>query len=271
MKNGGKFGLIWPFIEVEGRFLFNLPKGTFHQSITDHCARMFYFVLCAVIAGKSSVLAFSASTPADPYQGFAPILPSNYLRNHPNPAVLQSPEALHNLLKNIHNLFKKPIQIELNIHVHQVGQEEGQMTTTMKAPVEEPATEAPVAVDCTPRPDIQPRNITMARLSNLRLFLTWSDCGMSYADLMDEGDCIFTGKMMGDPSSSALVTGCEDEDIDVQIHSKVFGDWLFPTKDGVVQPLYGPDEPDYMHYPDYIDDGSFDEQFPVVPEGNQRI
>ena len=132
-------------------------------------------------------------------------------------------------------------------------------------------TEAPVAVDCTPRPDIQPRNITMARLSNLRLFLTWSDCGMSYADLMDEGDCIFTGKMMGDPSSSALVTGCEDEDIDVQIHSKVFGDWLFPTKDGVVQPLYGDDEPDYEYYPDYIDDGSFDEQFPVLAEANQRI
>ena len=94
---------------------------------------------------------------------------------------------------------------------------------------------------------------------------------MNYADLGDEGDCIFTGMVMGDPNSSVLVTGCEDEDIDVQIHSEVFGDWLFPTKDGVPQPLYGEDEPDYDDYPDYIVNEDFDNQFPVVPETNQRI
>merc|ERR1712129_236974 len=89
-----------------------------------------------------------------------------------------------------------------------------------------PLTEA--SKECVERPEIQTRNITFARLTDLRLTLTWSDCTETYADLKlegDEDDCIYDGGLEGDSDSKVLVTGCED--IEVQIHSVLIGDWLF--------------------------------------------
>lgn len=91
---------------------------------------------------------------------------------------------------------------------------------------------------------------------------------MNYADLEDMDDCIFSGVVEGDLESTLLVTGCEDEDIDVQIHSEVFGDWIFPTKNGEALAIVF-DEDDYDYeYKDYIENDNFDEQFPIVPEDN---
>ena len=126
--------------------------------------------------------------------------------------------------------------------------------------------------ECIERPEIQPRNITFARLRSLRLSLTWSDCVKNYADLEDKKDCIYIGVVEGDAESSVLVTGCEDEDINVQIQSVVFGDWLFPTKNGHALAIENDDDYNYDDgFLDYVENPDFETQFPVAPESNQRI
>ena len=70
--------------------------------------------------------------------------------------------------------------------------------------------------------------------------------------MTDENDCIYTGVLPDDLSSSVLVTGCahEGEDISVQIQSSVHGDLLFTSKDGLPQQLPD-DDYDYSQYEDY--------------------
>jgi len=122
--------------------------------------------------------------------------------------------------------------------------------------------------ECVERPEIQPRNITFARLTDLRLTLTWSDCAKTYADLKlegDEDDCIYDGGFEDDSDSKVLVTGCED--IEVQIHSVVIGDWLFTTKDGHALAI---DMGDYDYYSDTLENPEFENMFPTA-EKNQRI
>merc|ERR1712129_543188 len=121
---------------------------------------------------------------------------------------------------------------------------------------------------CVERPEIQPRNITFARLTDLRLTLTWSDCAKTYADLKlegDEDDCIYEGGFEDDSDSKVLVTGCED--IEVQIHSVVIGDWLFTTKDGHALAI---DMGDYDYHSDTLENPEFENMFPTA-EKNQII
>ena len=99
------------------------------------------------------------------------------------------------------------------------------------------------------------------------LTLTWSDCAINYAHLKDKKDCIYSGKMDGDEDSSVLVTGCKNSD--VQIQSKVIGDWIFTTKNGQALALVYNDY-DYDHQ-DYEENPDFDLQFPVVAEGDGRL
>merc|ERR1712129_27070 len=130
-----------------------------------------------------------------------------------------------------------------------------------------PSNEAPK--ECVERPEIQPKNITFARLTDLRLTLTWSDCAKTYAGLKleaDEDDCIFDGVFEDDSDSKVLVTGCED--IEVQIHSVVIGDWLFTTKDGHALAI---EIGDYDYFTlDTLENPEFENMFPTA-ENNQRI
>ena len=72
---------------------------------------------------------------------------------------------------------------------------------------------------------------------NVTLVLHHRDGQKIVASLEDEDDCIYSGYMMGCTTSSALVTGCKGSLQSVQIQSKVFGDMVFTTQDGVVMPL----------------------------------
>eukprot|EP00092_Neocalanus_flemingeri_P031889 GFUD01034641.1.p1 GENE.GFUD01034641.1~~GFUD01034641.1.p1 ORF type:complete len:206 (-),score=38.87 GFUD01034641.1:82-660(-) len=125
--------------------------------------------------------------------------------------------------------------------------------------------------DCVPRPDIQPRNITGARLDRPRFSITWSDCVTNYANITEEDDsCIYKGVMEDDSKSSVLVTGCKE--IDVQIHSEVYGDWIFTVRNGSAMALVIDDvphwEPDYET--DYEENKDFYLEFPIRPENVGR-
>ena len=90
------------------------------------------------------------------------------------------------------------------------------------------------------------------------------------ADLEDEEDCIYTGYMVGCTTSRVVVTGCKHEQQSVQVQSRVFGDMVFTTQDGVVRDVGGVDsgrsrrdsDPDIDYdYDDSIDNPEFDELF----------
>ena len=108
-------------------------------------------------------------------------------------------------------------------------------------------------------------------MNYLRLILTWSDCEKNYADLENKGDCIHDGIVTGDQESTVLVTGCDDEKIDVQIHSELIGDWIFSTVDGLAFALEAIESDDGYDYIDYFENPEFDLEFLVVPEDNYRI
>jgi len=188
---------------------------------------------------------------------------------YPQPAFFQDPNSLQqSLTQFFHNLFNGIPEINVNINIIQKSEETTATTELEKTTVQ--ASEA--NTECIERPEIQPRNITFAHLRGLRLTVTWSDCVENYADLMDKDDCIYKGVVEGDPESSVLVTGCEDENINVQIHSSVFGDWLFPTKDGHALAIENDDNYNYYYgEEDYVENPEFEAQFPVIPLSNQRI
>merc|ERR1719341_591938 len=72
-------------------------------------------------------------------------------------------------------------------------------------------TETDANTKCIKRPEINPRNITLARLDRPAvLTLTWSDCAITYAHLKDKADCIYSGALDVDKDSSVLVTGCKE-------------------------------------------------------------
>jgi hypothetical protein len=89
------------------------------------------------------------------------------------------------------------------------------------------------------------------------------------ASLEDEDDCIYSGYMVGCTTSSVVVTGCKGELQAVQIQSKVFGDMVFTTQDGVVMPVEsrrGKRDADYdddidYDYDDTLDNPEFEEMF----------
>eukprot|EP00092_Neocalanus_flemingeri_P036822 GFUD01040083.1.p1 GENE.GFUD01040083.1~~GFUD01040083.1.p1 ORF type:complete len:570 (+),score=66.96 GFUD01040083.1:70-1779(+) len=90
------------------------------------------------------------------------------------------------------------------------------------------------------------------------------------ARLEDEEDCIYSGYLEGCTTSSVLVTGCVGMMQSVQIQSVVFGDMVFTTRDGLVEPLEisGPirgkrdlfNDIDY-DYDDTLENLEFDELF----------
>ena len=120
--------------------------------------------------------------------------------------------------------------------------------------------------ECKAMPEVNPRNITFARIVKQKLVLTWSDCSVSYADLRETDDCIYEGMIDKDTTSTVLVTGCKGEDIDVQIQSELIGTWIFPTKDGRALAITIDDN----HYHEVLENPEFEQEFPA-PDGNHRI
>ena len=112
---------------------------------------------------------------------------------------------------------------------------------------------------CKKRSGNADRNITRALFGKKEFpyfYIQWSDCKHNFAKITeaDEKNCIFDGKMEDDPSSKVLITGCYGEDNGVQIHSEVYGDWLFTTRDGRAFALEFNEDEDHYEYVDYIDD-----------------
>ena len=85
-------------------------------------------------------------------------------------------------------------------------------------------------------------DITKAELKNLTLSLVWSNNFTATVDLHVENEeyCIYSGQFTDDEDSDVLVTGCFDEnenmDISVQTKSDIYGNHLFTiTRNGTVK------------------------------------
>ena len=104
----------------------------------------------------------------------------------------------------------------------------------------------------------------------LTLIIQYKDNQTIKAHLEDEDDCIYSGYMVGCTSSRVVVTGCVGMVQSVQIQSRMFGDMVFTTRDGVVVPVdpfsnvrekRSGDEI-YYDYDDTIENTEFDRLFP---------
>jgi len=109
------------------------------------------------------------------------------------------------------------------------------------------------------------KNLESVKFEKLTLKLNWDDKKTDLAHLDDEGDCIYTGHIERDPSSSVLVTGCQEEgeDLSIQIQSKTVGDHLFTLVDGSIQYVTFSEE-DIDYYGEPIENPEFDRLFPRV-------
>ena len=112
----------------------------------------------------------------------------------------------------------------------------------------------------------------MFHADNLTLIIKYKDNQTIRAHLEDEDDCIYSGYMVGCTTSRVVVTGCVGMEQSVQIQSRVFGDMVFTTKDGVAVPVEpfnklgekskrSADDIDY-DYDDTIESPEFDRLFP---------
>ena len=112
----------------------------------------------------------------------------------------------------------------------------------------------------------------MFHADNLTLIIKYKDNQTIRAHLEDEDDCIYSGYMVGCTTSRVVVTGCLGMEQSVQIQSRLFGDMMFTTKDGVAVPVEpfnklgekskrSADDIDY-DYDDTIESPEFDRLFP---------
>ena len=91
--------------------------------------------------------------------------------------------------------------------------------------------------------------------------------------VQEDDECIYRGSFMEDLGSSILVTGCEDEERSLQIHSLMFGDTLATgSSNGTILPVLGgfiEDEEDVVEKDDFFlqfGDGSETEDFTADEE-----
>eukprot|EP00092_Neocalanus_flemingeri_P003242 GFUD01003471.1.p1 GENE.GFUD01003471.1~~GFUD01003471.1.p1 ORF type:complete len:488 (-),score=64.25 GFUD01003471.1:20-1483(-) len=111
--------------------------------------------------------------------------------------------------------------------------------------------------------------IDSVEFSNLTLSLHFENDISFVAQLEDEGDCIYEGKVAKDPRSNVLVTGCKQDSVSVQIHSQTAGDHIFSLVNGTI--AY-PDLSEPEHYPEYYYlDEDDPELFGAVALSNGRL
>jgi len=107
-------------------------------------------------------------------------------------------------------------------------------------------------------------------VDGLSMTVTWNNNFTAVAELTDEDKdykeaCIFPGKFIKDEKSSVLVTGCADEELAVQFHSGIFGDYIMTiTKEGKVKDVDPGEEFKELVF-------QSEDFTPFVAEDNKRI